>query len=171
MHSSVLVCFALALTSCAVPLARHSANSAIQRKSVGYDVVNVGAFPNAPQRPVVETAIETVTVPGASLQTVTVTQTPTHSPSPSPLWGTIVHGSASTLPTPSATPVTQADTMPRGFTAMDRLARAFGKSISSHFKPHSNETLTTYSKLKARGANGTEYMPHFLRGLLNSTES
>ncbi|KAL4945048.1 hypothetical protein BDV06DRAFT_59447 [Aspergillus oleicola] len=92
-------------------------------------------------------------------------------PSSSPVWST----SASVYPT--ATPVFGEETAPRG---LDRLARAFGRSIESQLKviegnlpervkARRNET-SAYSELTARGVNATEGALSS-RGLFNITAS
>ncbi|KAL4873439.1 hypothetical protein BDV12DRAFT_159986 [Aspergillus spectabilis] len=177
MHTSALIYFALTLTSNAFPLTKPNLNTTIQRRSSDYDIVNVGGIPNPPPPPpVVETVIETVTAPGTPPQTVTVTvsPTPTASPSSSAIWSLTTYTSSSVaIPTPTA--VTEEESIPRG---LDRLARAFGKSLDSHLrarddnlpsgsKARGNETMG-YSQLSARGVNGTEgVLP---RGLFNATD-
>ncbi|KAL5338702.1 hypothetical protein BJX70DRAFT_398445 [Aspergillus crustosus] len=134
MHTSAVIYFALALTSNAFPLTKPSLNTTIQRRSLEYDIVNVGGIVSPPQPPpAVETVIETVTAPGTPPQTVTITTTvsPTltpSSPSSSPVWSILPYTTSSiALPTPTA--ITEEESTPRG---LDRLARAFGKSIGSH---------------------------------------
>ncbi|RDW86389.1 uncharacterized protein DSM5745_03031 [Aspergillus mulundensis] len=191
MHTSSLLSLALALTSNAFPLTRPTFNTTVQRRSADYDVVNVGDLPEAPQPavPAASTIIETVTAPGAPPQTVTVTisQTPTPSPS-SALWGSstgIPYSSSAILP--AVTPVpgeevqqVQDEEEATATGAIDRLARAFGRSIDAHFRARSSNlttrginapsnATTAYSQLAARGINGTE-RAHFPRGLLNSTD-
>ncbi|KAL4969741.1 uncharacterized protein BDV14DRAFT_165159 [Aspergillus stella-maris] len=92
-------------------------------------------------------------------------------PSSSPVWST----SASAYPT--TTPAVEEETAPRG---LDRLARAFGRSLESQLKviegnlpervkARRNET-SAYSQLVARGVNATEGALSS-RGLFNTTTS
>ncbi|KAL3469839.1 hypothetical protein BJX99DRAFT_64247 [Aspergillus californicus] len=180
MHTSAILSLALALTSHAFPLASPSSSITAQRRSSDYNVVNVGGLPNPPQpAPTAvpgETVIETVTAPGSPPQTVTVTTTvtPTTTPSSlSALWAT--SASPSATPTPTSVP---GETIPSGFTAMDRLARAFGRSIESHLKGRNLNVTTSglvargnetaYSQLSARGVNVTDNAL-VARGLFNGT--
>ncbi|KAJ0424132.1 hypothetical protein BJY00DRAFT_277127 [Aspergillus carlsbadensis] len=176
MHTSALVCFAIALTAHAIPLTRPISNSTVQRRSSDYAVVNVGGLPNPPQPPVQETVIEIVTAPGSPQQTVTVTQTSSLTSSSTALWETSAYGSGSSvIPTPTSTPSPVAvpapgpgdETIPRGFTAMDRLARALGKTIGIHLKARGMKPTAQFSP----GLNGTAQAPHFSRALFNTTES
>ncbi|KAL2827041.1 hypothetical protein BDW59DRAFT_144584 [Aspergillus cavernicola] len=185
MHTSAILAFALALTSHAFPIAQPSLNTTVQRRSPEYDVVNVGGIPSPPNSEpappaVIETVIETVTAPGTPPQTVTVTIPQTSTPSPSSssaLWTT---STPSITPTPTAVPGEE-ETLPSGFTAMDRLARAFGKSIDAHLRARGGASTadlkargnvtTAYSQLSARGVNGTTTEhAQFARGL-NVTET
>ncbi|KAL4810444.1 hypothetical protein BDV18DRAFT_131019 [Aspergillus unguis] len=189
MHTSALACLALALTANAFPFARQAANTTVQRRSTDYNVVNVGDLPEAPEpQPApsaTTTVFETVTAPGAAPQTVTVTVSPTPTASPSPssaLWATSALPSSSSIPVPS--PAANAESAPSAYTAMDRLARAFGRSIDSHLwarssnlttrevirdvKRAANETVAS-SQFAARGINATE-AARFARALYNSTE-
>ncbi|KAL4915323.1 hypothetical protein BDW62DRAFT_188772 [Aspergillus aurantiobrunneus] len=185
MYTSTLIYLALALTSNAIPLSQLSSSTtlqpsttpAVQRRSAEYDVVNVGGVLNAP--PAVETVVQTITTPGVPPQTVTVTvattsasPTSTSLPSSSAAWSTIAFGSSTSV-FPVTTPVPEEPAASRGFTAMDRLSRALGKSIDSHLrvrdgnvtrdiKTRSNES-TPYSQLNARNANGTDTI-HLPRG-------
>ncbi|KAL4885064.1 hypothetical protein BJY04DRAFT_158839 [Aspergillus karnatakaensis] len=184
MHTATLIYFALALTSDAFPLTKTGLNTTIQRRSPDYDIVNVGGIPPPPPPPpppAVETVVETVTALGAPSQTVTVTipqtqtQTQTPTPSISPIW-TVITYTSSSIAIPAPTSVFEEELIPRG---LDRLARAFGKSLDSHLKARdnklpsivkasSNET-TSYARLSARGLNGTEGV-HSPRGLFNATD-
>ncbi|KAL6236925.1 hypothetical protein BDW75DRAFT_205686 [Aspergillus navahoensis] len=188
MHTSALLTLALTVTSNAFPLTHPTFNTSVQRRGTDYNVVNVGGLPDAPQpAPPASTIIQTVTVPGAPPQTVTVTisQTPTPSPSSSEIWGTVTgvpYSSSAALPTVTPVPgeeVQDAETE-TATGAIDRLARAFGRSMDSHLRARvsnlttrsiklpSNETAA-HSSLGARGLNETESV-RFSRGLLNSTE-
>ncbi|KAL2796888.1 hypothetical protein BJX66DRAFT_298919 [Aspergillus keveii] len=175
MHTSALVCFALALTAHAIPLTRPISNSTVQRRSSDYTVVNVGGDPNPPRPPAQETVIETVTAPGAPQQTVTVTQTSSLTSSSTALWEASAYGgSSSVIPSPTPTPSSIAvpapgpgeETIPHGFTAMDRLARALGKTIDTHLKARDMKPTAQLSP----GLNGTAQAAHFPRGF-NTTES
>ncbi|KAL4906090.1 hypothetical protein BDW74DRAFT_151262 [Aspergillus multicolor] len=190
MHTSSLLTLALALTSNAFPLTRPTFNTTIQRRSINYDVVNVGGLPEAPQPtvPTVSTVIETVTAPGAPPQTVTVTVSPTPTPSPSSaLWGSSGIPCSSSAVLPAVTPVpgeevqqVEDEEEATATGAIDRLARAFGRSIDAHFRARSSNlttrdikapsnATTAYAQLAARVLNETE-SAHIPRGLLNSTE-
>ncbi|KAL3466612.1 hypothetical protein BJX64DRAFT_249456 [Aspergillus heterothallicus] len=177
MHTSALVCFALAFTAHAIPLNRPGSNITVQRRSPDYNVVNVGGDPSPPQPPVQETVIETVTAPGAPQQTVTVAQTSSIATTTSTaLWTTGIYGSSSSVistpiptptPAPAPVPVPGDKTSPQGFTAMDRLARALGNTINSHLRARAVKPTAQL----AAGLNDTEPASRFPRGLLNSTES
>ncbi|KAL5050088.1 hypothetical protein BDW71DRAFT_174726 [Aspergillus fruticulosus] len=188
MHTSALLTLSLAFTSNAFPLTRPTFNISVQRRSADYNVVNVGGLPDALQPdPSASTITQTVTAPGAPPQTVTVTisQTPTPSPSLSAIWGTgtgVPHSSSAALPTVTPVPgeeVQEAETE-TATGVIDRLARAFGRSMDSHLRARvsnlttrgiklpGNETAA-YSSLGARGLNGTESV-RFPRGSLDSTE-
>ncbi|KAI9372664.1 hypothetical protein BJX61DRAFT_542467 [Aspergillus egyptiacus] len=147
MYTSAILSLALALTSHAIPLSVPNSDATIQRRSSDYQVVNVGGMPNPPQ-PAVETVTETVTTaPDTPPETVTVriTATPSASPTSTPVWSTstFVPSSSAAVPTPTPVASTGEETIPRGFTAMDRLARAFGRSIESHLKALGDKHLTT----------------------------
>ncbi|KAL2810662.1 hypothetical protein BJX63DRAFT_401403 [Aspergillus granulosus] len=175
MHTSALVCFALALAAHAIPLGRPSLDTTIQRRSSDYEVVNVGGDPNPPQPPAQETVIETVTAPGIPRPTVTEAESSSLTATSTALWTTSTHGSSSSViptptptptPTPFAVPVPGDETTPRGFTAMDRLARALGNTINSHLRARNVKPTV---QLPA-GSNGSDQAPHSPRGLPNATE-
>ncbi|KAL2854394.1 hypothetical protein BJY01DRAFT_205543 [Aspergillus pseudoustus] len=178
MHTSALVCFALTFTAHAIPLSRPISNTTIQRRSSDYDVVNVGGNLSPLQPPGQETIIQTVTAPGAPQQTVTVTQASSLTSTSTALWTAGVYSSSfSTTPTPTPTPtpppvpvsapVPGDEIIPRGFTAMDRLARALGKTFSSHLRARDVKPKIQLSA----GSNGTQQAAHSPRGLPNATES
>ncbi|KAL5002324.1 hypothetical protein BDV10DRAFT_157638 [Aspergillus recurvatus] len=188
MHTSAFLTLALALTSKAFPLTRPSFNTSVQRRSAEYNVVNVGSPPDAPQPALpASTITQTVTAPGAPPQTVTVTISQTHTPSPSSsaIWGTgtgVRYSSSAALPavTPAPGEEVQDAVTETATGVIDRLARAFGRSMDSHLRARASNLTTrgtkfpinetaAYSSLGARGLNGTENV-RFPRGLLNSTE-
>jgi hypothetical protein len=178
MHTSAVLSLALALTSNAFPLTRPTFNTTVQRRSANYDVVNVGGLPDTPQpAPPASTITQTVTAPGAPPQTVTVTisQTPTTpSPSSSAIWGAgtgVPYSSSAILP--AVTPVpgeeVQDEDEETATGAIDRLARAFGRSMNSHLRARASNETAAYSRFGTRGLNQTGSV-HVSRGLLNSTE-
>ncbi|KAL4764336.1 uncharacterized protein BDW70DRAFT_129827 [Aspergillus foveolatus] len=178
MHTSAVLSLALALTSNAFPLTRPIFNTTVQRRSADYDVVNVGGLPDTPQpAPPVSTITQTVTAPGAPPQTVTVTisQTPTTpSPSSSAIWGAgigVPYSSSAILP--AVTPVpgeeVQDEDEETATGVIDRLARAFGRSMNSHLRARASNETAAYSRFDTRGLNKTGSV-YVSRGLLNSTE-
>ncbi|CBF76412.1 hypothetical protein AN4950.2 [Aspergillus nidulans FGSC A4] len=177
MHTSAVLSLALALTSNAFPLSHPTFNTTVQRRSADYDVVNVGGLPDTPQpAPSASTITQTVTAPGAPPQTVTVTisQTPTTpSPSSSAIWGAgtgVPYSSSAILP--AVTPVPGEEVQDEEETAtgaIDRLARAFGRSMNSHLRARTSNETAAYPRFDARGLNETGSV-HVSRGLLNSTE-
>ncbi|KAL4979277.1 hypothetical protein BDW66DRAFT_128074 [Aspergillus desertorum] len=178
MHTSALFHLALALTCNAFPLTGLTFNTTVQRRSADYNVVNVGGLPDDSQpAPPASTITQIVTV--------TISQTLTSSPSSTAIWriGTGVPCSSSAA-LPAVTPVSGEEVQDAETETatglIDRLARAFGRSINSHLsarasnmttrhiKLSSNET-TAFSQLGARGLNRTENV-RIPRGPLNSTE-
>ncbi|KAL4754079.1 hypothetical protein BDW72DRAFT_167336 [Aspergillus terricola var. indicus] len=179
MHtSSAFLALALVLPSNAIPLTRPTFNTTVQRRSADYDVVNVGGLPDTLHpAPPASTITRTVTAPGAPPRTVTVTisqTSTTPSPSSSAIWGagtSVPYSSSAILP--AVTPVPGEEVQDVGEEtatgAIDRLARAFGRSMNSHLHARASNETAAYSRLGARGLNETESV-HVSRGLLNSTE-
>ncbi|KAL4928398.1 uncharacterized protein BDV17DRAFT_264126 [Aspergillus undulatus] len=129
MHTSALISLALALTSNAFPLVSTpipSSRAAAQRRSIDYNVVNVGDSPDPQPIPTaLETVVQTVTLPGAPAQTVTVTvpATPTGSPSFSAVWGSSAFSGS-----PAAYPVVTPEVAARGYSPSS--SAAWGTSAS-----------------------------------------
>ncbi|KAL4736580.1 hypothetical protein BDV11DRAFT_193554 [Aspergillus similis] len=178
MHTSAFLSLALALTSNAIPLTRPTFNTTVQRRGGDYDVVNVGGLPDTLRpAPPASTITQTVTAPGAPPRTVTVTisQTPTTpSPSSSAIWGAgtgVPYSSSVILPAVTPAPGEEVQDVDEETAtgAIDRLARAFGRSMNSHLRARASNETAAYSRLGTRGLNETESV-HVSRGLLNSTE-
>ncbi|KKK23632.1 hypothetical protein P175DRAFT_0531198 [Aspergillus ochraceoroseus IBT 24754] len=176
MHTSTIVWLALTLAAHAAPVLHFKPNTTVERRSEGYEIVNVGGDPS----PVVAPVMETVTAPGPPQETVTITISQTSLPTLAPTWtpslptpcSSSSSSSSSLVPSPSSAP--GIETVRRRSTTMDKIARMFGKSID-----HSNDTTSqvyvrssneTSSHLNTRGTNVTEHslLP---RGLLNATDS